>query len=123
MENFDEMIKIASERKKARNDAFKEVSSHKLYEVAKKKISTTMIGALDSIEKKFGFLWSGEKLSKEQSEMKLLFDELRREILDRGNTQIRNLQAEFANYEIVYKKYYTYIPFRKGEDKNANRSE
>lgn len=114
MENFDEMVRIAAERKRAKDEAFKDVSNHKLYQAAKKKILTTMIGAIDSIEKRFGFLWSGEKLSKEQQEMKLLFDELRSDILDRGNTQMRNLEAEFSNYEIVHKKYYTHIPFKRG---------
>jgi len=34
----------------------------------KKKIQTTMIGALSSVEKHFGFLWEQEGVSEEQKE-------------------------------------------------------
>jgi len=112
-DSFNDMLQLSLERKKLKEEGVKEVSKNKLYQVAKKKILTTMIGALDSIEKSFGFLWSEEE-TKEQKQMRLIYDQIRSEILDKGNTQIRNLEAEFSNYDIVFKKYNTKIPFKKG---------
>lgn len=112
-DSFNDMLHLSLERKKLKEEGVKEVSKNKLYQVAKKKILTTMIGALDSIEKSFGFLWSEEE-TKEQKQMRLIYDQIRSEILDKGNTQIRNLEAEFSNYDIVFKKYNTKIPFKKG---------
>ena len=41
--------------KKAREERYKDVSRDKLFKASKKKIQTTMIGALSTIEKYFGF--------------------------------------------------------------------
>ena len=47
----------------------------------------------------------------EEVQLKEIFEDLRSEILDRGNNQIRNLESEFANYEIIWKKYSMKLPF------------
>ena len=82
-----------------------------------------MIGALDSIEKSFGFLWQAAEgdMSAEQQELKKIFESTRSEILDRGNTQMRNLQAEFINYDITWKKYSLNLPVvkKEGEEKDG----
>jgi SMC interacting uncharacterized protein involved in chromosome segregation len=70
-----------------------------------------MIGSLSSVETHFAFLWESENPTPEQKELKNIFEELRSEILDRGNTQIRNLENEFSNYEISWKKYTLNLPF------------
>lgn len=113
-DDFNEMLRLSLERKKFKEEGLMEVSKNKLYQVAKKKILTTMIGALDSIEKSFGFLWNNEDPTSQQKQMRMIYDQIRSEILDKGNTQIRNLEAEFSNYDIVFKKYSTRIPFKKG---------
>lgn len=78
-----------------------------------------MIGALDSIEKSFGFLWQTTEgdMSAEQQELKKIFESTRSEILDRGNTQMRNLQTEFINYDITWKKYSLNLPVVKKKEK------
>ena len=63
----------------------------------------------------FGFLWgyeSSDELTPEQEHMKELFEEVRADILDRGNNQIRNLEAEFTNYEINWLRYRITIPVK-----------
>lgn len=113
-EDFGEFVKSAMERKKVQEEAYKEVSKERLFNASKKKIQTTMIGALETIEKNFGFLWDFHETDPNQKELKLIFDKIRSEILDRGNTQIRNLETEFNGYDINYKKYSIKIPFRRG---------
>lgn len=83
-------------------------SKQKLSRNIKKKIETTMIGALSSVEKHFSFLWDNENISEEKrNQMKAIFNEMRSEILDKGNSQARNVDAELANYDIyMHKDYY-----------------
>ena len=78
----------------------------------KKKIETTMIGALSTIEENFGFLWDqvDGKTAQEQELMKELYKKVRSEILDKGNHQARNIDAELAQYEVEWLKYHLKIP-------------
>ena len=64
----------------------------------RKRIQTTMIGAIASAEK--------TDLGEEAFEM------LRCEILDRGNAQIRYLEKDLDCYEVSYRKIY-FIPLKK----------
>ena len=93
-----------------------ERSKTRLKKEVKKRILTTMIGSLSSIEKFFGFLWGegseGEPTA-EQLQMRELFEELRTEILDKGNNQIRNTEAEIQNYDVTWNKYHINLPLKK----------
>lgn len=78
-------------------------SKQRLAANMKKKIQTTMIGALSSIEEHFGFLWNDNFLSEqERSMIQDKFESLRSEILDKGNRQLRNVDAEFLEYTISH---------------------
>lgn len=94
---------------------YQEKSKDRLTKNFKKKIQTTMIGALSSIEEHFGFLWghqSDEELSEDQEKMRQLYEELRSEILDKGNTQIRNVDAEINQYDVNWNRYQYQIPIK-----------
>ena len=71
------------------------------------------------LAKRFGFLWgfgdNNTELSEEQKHMKEIFEEVRAKILDRGNTQIREIELEFVNYEISRKKFYIKLPVQNPE--------
>lgn len=122
-------LKKSLDLKAARESRYKEVSKDKLFKAAKKKIQTTMIGALSTIEENFGFLWGidapEDQRTEEQRKIQELFDEARAKILDRGNTQIRNLEVEFVNYDITRKKYLINLPMvnnkQEGEDENEGK--
>ena len=80
-----------------------------------------MIGALSSIEKHFGFLWgygSEEALTPEQEHMREQFSQIRSEILDKGNNQARNIDAELSQYDLEWLRYKMTIPVvhKKKED-------
>lgn len=75
-----------------------------------------MIGSLSSIEKHFGFLWgeeSDDELTKDQIRMRDIFEDMRTEILDKGNIQLRNADAEIENYDVTWNKYHMNLPIRK----------
>jgi hypothetical protein len=99
--------------KKVRDSKFKAESKDRLSKILKKKIQTTMIGALSTVEENFGFLWentSDKPLTEEQELMKNLYNKVRSEILDRGNNQARNIDAELSQYEVEWLRYQMKIP-------------
>ena len=117
-DNFNELVRKQSEYKAARADKYKQDSRDRLSKILKKKVETTMIGALSSIEEHFAFLWNvtdGESLSPEQQVLYDAFQKVRSEILDKGNTQSRNVDAELAQYEVKWLRYQAVMPVRNKE--------
>tara|TARA_A100001201_G_scaffold21819_1_gene24325 strand:- start:1227 stop:1541 length:315 start_codon:yes stop_codon:yes gene_type:complete len=97
-----------------KEELLKERSKTRLKKEVKKRIQTTMIGALSSIEKHLGSLWGNDtdNPTPEQAVMKEVFEELRTEILDKGNNQIRNIDSEIETYDIVWNKYHYSLPLK-----------
>lgn len=98
--------------KKIRDAKYKQDSKDRLSKILKKKIQTTMIGALSTIEENFGFLWNNNEEPRNDQDkiMKDLYNKVRSEILDRGNNQARNIDAELAQYEIEWTRYQIKMP-------------
>ena len=122
-EEYNKFLKQSLDLKSAREGRHRDLSRDKLFKAAKKKVQTTMIGALSTLESSFGFLWGfdidEEDKTPEQKRMYEIYEEARSQILDRGNTQIRNLESEFVNYEIVRKKHYITLPVQSGEQNDG----
>lgn len=76
----------------------------KLQNEITKNLKTVMIGAIAAIEEKFGILWGHGKNALGPNEQRLyeLFLDLRKTILDNGNTQIRVCKQTLDEYEIEY---------------------
>ena len=112
MDNFEELIRKQSEYKSVREDKYKQDSRDRLSKILKKKVETTMIGALSSMEDHFSFLWLSKEgeLSSEQRMMYEIFQKVRSEILDKGNTQCRNVDAELAQYDVKWLRYQATLP-------------
>lgn len=112
-DNYRDLVRKSNDFKTSKSDQFLASSKERLLKIGKKKIQTTMIGALSTLEKRFGFLWGQEEdgdLTPEQEHMKELYEETRSEILDRGNNQMRNLEAEFVQYDIKWLRYNMKLP-------------
>ena len=111
--DFSELVRSSRKYKSDKEAKYKDSSRDRLSKIAKKKIETTMIGALSSIEKNLGFLWGHEEqrdLTPEEQHVKNIYDQIRSEILDKGNNQIRNLEAELAQYEVTWLRYPMTLP-------------
>jgi transcription termination factor Rho len=120
---FDKLISEQAKYKTSREDKYKQDSRDRLSKILRKKVETTMIGALSSVEEHFSFLWSSDgALTPEQQMMYDTFQKVRSEILDKGNGQARNIDAELAQYEVKWLRYQTTIPIiprnRTQEDTN-----
>lgn len=94
--------------KQARSEQYNQKSRDRLSRIIKKKIETTMIGALSSVEEKFKFLWDGD--TKEHKAMQELYQNMRSEILDKGNRQVRNVDTELSHYTITWNQYNYTLP-------------
>ena len=118
MGDFDKLIRDRSEYKRTREEKYKYDSKDRLSKILKKKVQTTMIGAISSIEDHFSFLWNAEdsEMTEEKKFMYEAFQKVRSEILDKGNTQARNVDAELNQYDIKWLKYSITIPVKTKED-------
>lgn len=113
-DDFYRKLKVKRQFDADKDKLYKNESRKRLLKIASTKIRTTMIGALDSIEKKLKDFWcpEGQKPTNEQLLLQKLYEEMRQEILDRGNNQIRNLEEEFEHYEIEWKRYTLQLPVK-----------
>ena len=112
-ESYAELVRKSDNYKTEKNTKFKEISKDRLLKISKKKVQTTMIGALSSIEEHFSFLWESDgDLSEQQQAMYDTYQQVRSEILDKGNTQDRNVDAELNQYEVTWLKYQVNIPVK-----------
>jgi len=112
---MEDLMQPKSEYSKTREDQYRLDSKDRLSKILKKKIETTMIGALSSIEENLGFLWKaedGEKQTKDQILMNGLYQKIRSEILDKGNAQARNIDSELNQYDVKWLRYSVSIPVR-----------
>lgn len=93
---------------------YKDRSKERLSSILKKKIQTTMIGSISSIEEHFGFLWDGD--TEDHKKMSEIFQKIRSEILDKGNHQARNIDIELSQYEIEWLRNTLHLQIKnKGE--------
>lgn len=99
-----------------RYNSYKDASRKRLSSVLKKKIQTTMIGSLSSIEEHFGFLWEGD--TEEHKKMSELFQTIRSEVLDKGNHQARNIDVELSQYEIEWLRNTLHLQVKNQGDKH-----
>ncbi len=119
-ENFDELIRNKSEYREARTEKYKYDSKDRLSKILRKKVETTMIGAISSIEDHFSFLWNAEdsEMTSEKKFMYEVFQKVRSEILDKGNTQARNVDAELNQYEVKWMRYSLEMPIKQNGGRN-----
>jgi hypothetical protein len=83
-----------------------EASNKRLGRILKKKLTTSFIGAIANIEKFFGHVWGHGKpaseCTQEQLDMREMWDKLRTSILNNGNNQLRAVESELEQYDIVW---------------------
>jgi len=115
MDEHKSILAQRAEYDKTRKDKYKSDSKVRLLKILKKKIETTMIGSLSSIENHFGFLWNANGSGEMTPEQQTLYDtyqKIRSEILDKGNTQARNIEAELNQYDVEWLRYQMTIPVK-----------
>ena len=83
--------------------------------ILKKRIQTTMIGALHEFEKSFGYLWGQDKsedeeLTEKEDKFLDIWEDTRNKVLNNGNNQLRKAVSEInkiqGNLKYNYKFYW-----------------
>ena len=101
-----------------KREKFDNASKKRLKKIAKTKVKTSFIGALDAFEKGFGHLWGhdldDEECTDEQNEMYEIWDEVRNKVLDKGNDQLRSLIEEIDNHDVHWLRHQ--VEFRMQEN-------
>jgi hypothetical protein len=99
---------------------YNEASRLKLIRIIEKKLQTAFIGALSRCESsKLGDLWAHRKpeseLTDEEIYWREIWEEVRNEILNNGNNQIRALHQELEQYTVTWNRYNIQLPVTGGE--------
>ena len=93
----------------AKDTKYKEKSKKRLSNILSTKMKTSFIGAISSCEKNFGFLWGHGKdeaeLTEQELQMREIWENVRAEILDNGNSQLRASINEVNNYTVHWNRF------------------
>jgi len=86
-----------------------EDSKNRLRRVMERKLKTSFIGAISKFENVFGRLWGHGKeygqLTDSERRFRALWEQVRTEILNNGNNQIRAVQQELDLYTVFFDGY------------------
>jgi hypothetical protein len=88
-----------------------------IVEQMEKRFKTIMIGALARFENEFGYLWNGDEdpSNGQEAYFRDKWEDLRSDLLDHGNAQIRNGIQDLNNYLNQVDKYHLKIFYNQGE--------
>lgn len=110
--SYGQMKAMHNKMKQAKEERFAEQSRKRLDKIISTKIRTAFVGALASFEEEFGVLWGSEKeddgeLTDNERAWKDIWESVRTEILNNGNTQLRAARNEIANHVVQWNRYHT----------------
>lgn len=85
-------------------------SAARLKETIRTKLNTSFIGAISRFEKFMGFVWGHQlpdsRCSKEQLELRKVWNECRTDVLNNGNNQIRAMNSEVNQYDVLWNRHH-----------------
>ncbi len=119
--NAEHLNVLKNKIKQQNENKYLEDSKKRLENIITTKIRTTFIGAIDIFEQNFGELWgynSNQPLTSSQKELLKLWNQIRTEILDLGNNQLRAAQLELSNHTIKWNRYTVNIPIKPQGEKD-----
>lgn len=113
-------LQDAAERLRKEDDAqqvrYQESSHKRLERILEKRLSTTFVGNLAVLEKHLGHLWGYGKLEDELTESEVawldIWNRIRSEIFDKGNSQIRVMQKDLKQYVVHWNGVETILAVR-----------
>jgi hypothetical protein len=105
-----ELAELRQQRKGESKGRIAQDSRDRLKKIANKKFRTCYISALAEFESIFGFeLWGhslpDEQLTIEQKANRIRWEQVRKNILDKGNTQARALGMEIDLHKVSFTGY------------------
>lgn len=106
----EELAILQREQKIAQRGRIAQDSRDRLKRIAQKKFRTCFVSALAEFENIFGFvLWGhslpDDQLTPEQKANRIRWEQVRKNILDKGNTQSRALGMEIDLHRVEFEGY------------------
>lgn len=105
-----ELLLLRQGENDKRQKRISQLANDRLKKISHIKFRTCFVSALAEFENTFGFeLWGhnlpDDKITKEQKANKILWDKVRKNILDKGNAQSRALGMEIDLHKIEFQGY------------------
>lgn len=113
MSEIDDLMRNVCKKRKSESllldQRYNELSKKRLLRILEKKITTAFISGISNFEKAFGYLWGSGKsekdLTEDEARFRFIWNQVRSEILNTGNAQIRAVQNEISLYTIKWNRY------------------
>ena len=109
-----QLVSAQQKQKEIKDKKYHDSSKKRLSNIISTKVKTSFIGAISSCEDHFGFLWGHGKqdleLTESERSMKEIWEEVRANVLDNGNTQLRAIISEIGEYSIKWERYQLDLP-------------
>jgi hypothetical protein len=116
-----QIVAAQQKQREIKENKYKDKSKKRLSNIISTKIKTSFIGAISCCEEHFGFLWGHGKedveLDENELAMKEIWENVRAQILDNGNTQLRASINEISNYTINWDRYHMELPVKDPDSK------
>ena len=112
LQNMDLVTKQYKEEEKEKEELLKKDSKVKLQKTISSKMKTSFIGSLSAIEEAFGELWGLDddvELNGSQLKWQKIWENCRTTILNNGNSQLRAIDSELKNYQVIFNKCQKFI--------------
>jgi hypothetical protein len=117
---FNKVPRLRKEAEEKNKILYRKTSANKLSKNIEKKIRTTFIGNINTVEKYFGELWGHGKeykdLTDEEKRERKVWDACRKEMLDKGNNELRAANTELGEYTVEWNRFHKDLPFIGGQE-------
>jgi len=104
-----QLIAARQKQREENKNKYSDKSKKRLSSIVGTKIKTSFIGAISACENHFGVLWghgkNDEELDDNEIAMKEIWEDVRAQILDNGNTQLRATMNEIEDYTITWNRH------------------
>tara|TARA_B100000959_G_C14975039_1_gene621227 strand:+ start:2286 stop:2663 length:378 start_codon:yes stop_codon:yes gene_type:complete len=121
--NHYQLVAAQQKQRELKESKYKERSKKRLSSIVSTKMKTSFIGAISACESHIGFLWGHGKpdneLSEEEVSMKEIWENVRAQILDNGNSQLRATMNEMNQYTISWTRYHVDLNIEKEDGQNG----
>lgn len=115
---YNKVTKLREDAEKKNQIKYRKASSGKLSKNIEKKIRTTFVGDINTVEKYFGELWGHGKdykdLTEAEKRERKVWDACRKEMLDKGNNELRSANAEISEYTVEWNRFHKDLPMLGG---------
>lgn len=113
-EKEKELAALRRIQKQVRSSQIAQDSRVRLKKISQKKFKTCFIFALSEFESRFGILLWGhglleDEITPEQKANRVIWEEVRKNILDKGNVQSRALDMEIDLHHVEFQGYHMYF--------------